>query len=224
MNKTITVALIGNDGSGKSTIAEKLLHEAPVRMRYLYMGVSIESSNYALPWSVAANWLKKRGLARGESDLASIHHVAHRRRRTGSVRTLLRVLNRLLEGGYRLLIAWLFRLRGYHVLFDRYFLFEAAPAVEQGLHPLEAWYFRVWRHAIPLPTVTIFLDGPAEILLARKGEGDAQYFEDKRGAWMAVGRGMRNFYVVDATKPVDAVYAAVWEIVSDALTHEAVSN
>jgi hypothetical protein len=197
------------------------------------MGVSIESSNYALPWSMAANWLKKRSLARSQAsaadkELASIHHVVHRRRKTGSMRTLLRVCNRLLEGGYRLAVAGVFRLRGYHVLFDRYFLFEAAPTVQDGkpvkLHPIEAWYFRVWRYAVPLPSVTIFLDGPAEILLARKGEGDAQYFEEKRSAWMDVGRSMRNFYVVDATKPVDVVYEAVWEIVSDALTREAVSS
>ena len=40
-----TIALIGADGSGKTTIAKMLLESPPAKMKYLYMGLNIESSN-----------------------------------------------------------------------------------------------------------------------------------------------------------------------------------
>ena len=44
-----TVALIGPDGAGKTTVARKLADVLPVPVRYLYMGVSTDSSNVMLP-------------------------------------------------------------------------------------------------------------------------------------------------------------------------------
>ena len=43
-----TIALIGADGSGKTTIANRLLEEQPIKLKYLYMGLNIESSNHSL--------------------------------------------------------------------------------------------------------------------------------------------------------------------------------
>ena len=40
-----TVALIGPDGAGKSTIGRKLQQISPIPMKYVYMGVNLESSN-----------------------------------------------------------------------------------------------------------------------------------------------------------------------------------
>ena len=46
-----TVALIGGDGAGKTTIADQLRDSFPLPLKYLYMGINIESSNVALPTS-----------------------------------------------------------------------------------------------------------------------------------------------------------------------------
>ena len=43
-----TVALIGPDGAGKSTIGRKLQEISPLPMKYVYMGVNLESSNLVL--------------------------------------------------------------------------------------------------------------------------------------------------------------------------------
>ena len=44
----ISVALIGPDGSGKTTIARRLEATLPVPTKYLYMGVSLDSSSSML--------------------------------------------------------------------------------------------------------------------------------------------------------------------------------
>src|SRR5437667_23836 len=44
-----TVALIGPDGAGKTTIGRRLEKSLPLPVRYLYMGVNAEASNALLP-------------------------------------------------------------------------------------------------------------------------------------------------------------------------------
>ena len=53
-----TIALIGVDGSGKTTVAKALLETCPLPLKYVYMGTSIESSNAALPTSRLIHKLK----------------------------------------------------------------------------------------------------------------------------------------------------------------------
>ena len=45
----LTIALIGPDGAGKTTVARKLEDELRPSVKYLYMGVSADSSNHMLP-------------------------------------------------------------------------------------------------------------------------------------------------------------------------------
>lgn len=62
-----SVALVGPDGAGKTTIARKLEAEPGLRVRYLYMGVSVDSSNVTLPTTRWAQRIKEilRTRARG---------------------------------------------------------------------------------------------------------------------------------------------------------------
>ena len=46
-----TVAIIGADGAGKSTVAKALEGSMPLPTKYIYMGANIESANIALPTS-----------------------------------------------------------------------------------------------------------------------------------------------------------------------------
>ena len=55
-----TVALIGGDGAGKTTVANYLVEVLPWRVKYLYMGQSTISSNAALPTTKIARILKKK--------------------------------------------------------------------------------------------------------------------------------------------------------------------
>ena len=44
-----TVALIGPDGAGKTTIGRRLEQTLPLPVRYVYMGINYEASNHVLP-------------------------------------------------------------------------------------------------------------------------------------------------------------------------------
>ncbi|HEX5579064.1 MAG TPA: hypothetical protein VFY43_05290, partial [Candidatus Limnocylindria bacterium] len=57
-----TVAIIGPDGAGKTTIARRLEESLPMPTRYLYMGWNYEASNVMLPF----NQLRQRARADGD--------------------------------------------------------------------------------------------------------------------------------------------------------------
>lgn len=212
-----TVALIGADGSGKSTIARKLTEEFPYPLRVIYMGTSLESSNYALPWSRLALKLKLRTIRRkahekGITDptYLTTHHFEHRRGNTGTIRTILRVANRVMEEWYRQIIAWSFLVRGYIVVFDRHFLFDLAPNPDQGrgqlIDRLHYWHLS---HIYPKPGLVIYLDAAPEVLIKRKSEVPTEYLQKRIDNWLEIGRRLRNFVTVDAEQPLDGVYTDV---------------
>src|SRR3954452_10639065 len=109
-----TVALIGCDGAGKTTVARALERDAGLRVRYLYMGVSADSSNHQLPTTRLAQRLKAAGATRPPAT-----SPLGRARR--SARAVLRLANRRAEEWYRQLLAQVHVRRGRIVIFDRHF-------------------------------------------------------------------------------------------------------
>jgi thymidylate kinase len=219
----VTVALIGCDGAGKTTVARALERAAGLPVRYLYMGVSAESSNRQLPSTRVAHAIKRRAAAtrRHAPAEAPPPHGVRRACRAG--RSALRLANRLAEEWYRQLIAQVFLTRGSIVVFDRHFLadyhaFDVAGAGRPLSRRIHGWLLM---HAYPRPDLVVLLDAPPEVLFARKGEGTlaslARRREDYLGLAAAPGID-RSFAVVSATQPVDAVVADVATIVREAAT------
>jgi thymidylate kinase len=117
----------------------------------------------------------------------------------------------LAEEWYRQLFSWFYQMRGYVVLYDRHFLFDFAIAVDDEPHEsLTKWLHR-WcvRHIYPCPSLVIYLDAPAEVLFARKGEWGLEALERRRQAFLQVGKQTPNFVQVDATQSLEEVYAEV---------------
>ena len=54
-----SVALIGPDGAGKTTIGRRIEHTLPLPVKYVYMGVNPDSSNYMLPTTRLKHALKR---------------------------------------------------------------------------------------------------------------------------------------------------------------------
>lgn len=217
-----TVALIGVDGAGKTTIANKLLETFPLPLKYIYMGLNIESSNYKLPTSHLILYLKLRAIKKkakqtGNTDPAYLttHHVAHRKQKRGNVGTIFRTFNRFFEAWYRLFVAWILQARGYLVLYDRYILFDMAPNVGQEgkQHPVEKAFYWTLAHFYPEPDMVIFLEAAPEILYSRKQEVPVDYLSRKTAAILAEGKKVKNFVRVDAAQPLDEVYADVTQYI-----------
>jgi thymidylate kinase len=212
----VTVALTGGDGAGKTTVARRLVETSPIPLVYLYMGPNIESSNLALPWSRLFLRLKLRSYRKvaareGITDpsFVSTHHNAHRKVQRGPVGVTLRMVNRLLEAAFRQLVAFAYQCRGYTVLYDRHFLLESVSPSGRHGRWTDRFYHWVLATLFPAPDLVVFLDAPAEVLLARKGEGTIESLQRARDTMRTQGPRLADTVTVDASRPLEDVLAEV---------------
>ncbi len=217
-----TVAIIGADGAGKTTVAKALETSSSLPVKYLYMGANIESSNHSLPTSRLILFVKRRKFRRvarreGITDPAflSTHHEAHRAVKYGTPTSLLRMFNRLADVAYRQLISWLCELRGFVVIYDRHVLFDAArPGGSRAPWPDRVYHW-ILSNAFPQPDLVVFLDAPSELLHARKQEGTIEYLDERRRAFVAQGQKAKHFVRIDASQPLERVLDDVGRCIAD---------
>jgi thymidylate kinase len=217
-----TVALIGCDGAGKTTVARRLERETDLPLRYLYMGVSADSSNRQLPTTRLAHAVKR---ARGappdtagprEPSAPAAPASLPRRVRRGT-RSTLRLANRLAEEWYRQLIALAALRRGAIVLFDRHFVadYHAADVAADGRTLSRRVHGFLLTRAYPRPDLVVFLDAPPEVLFARKGGGTLVSLARRREEYLRLARELDHVVTVPATQPLDRVTEQVEAIIRD---------
>ena len=210
-----TVALIGPDGAGKTTVAHRLEEVLPFPVEYLYMGVNPDSSNHLLPTTRAVHALRRRRGAKpdtsGPKDSRAVDAPVSRgmaRRVTRSTRSIVRLGNRLAEEWHRAIVAGVHRRRGEVVIFDRHF-FADYYAYDVAVKPRRTVSRRlhgfILARLYPKPDLVIYLDAPAEVLFARKGEGTLESLERRRREYLELGEVLDGFAVVDANRPLEAV-------------------
>jgi thymidylate kinase len=221
-SKGFSVALIGCDGAGKTTVARTLERETDLPLHYLYMGVSSDSSNRQLPTTKLAHKVKR---ARGAApDTAGPQApkpppgpASPLKRLRRSTRSTLRLTNRLAEEWYRQLIAMRALRKGSIVVFDRHFVADYHAADMTGEHRTLARRVHGWLllKTYPHPDLIVFLDAPAEVLYARKGEGTIASLTRRREEYMALRNEVEDFVVVPATQPLPDVVEQVEGIIRD---------
>jgi hypothetical protein len=165
------------------------------------MGVAPGSSNRLLPTTWLVHALRRK---RGEGSSAP----AGVGRRGGGVRALLRLANRVAEESYRQILAWWHRAHGRVVLFDRHFFadyystdVQQAASLSRRLHGL------FLAHVYPKPDLVVYLDAPAALLLARKGEGTLASLEALRSNYERLAEAAPCFVRIDASQPLERVVA-----------------
>jgi len=207
-----SVALIGPDGAGKTTIARRLAKSKGLRAKYLYMGLNVYSSNTALPTTRLMGYLKPWLLKR-PGPWSPGGNSMQGKGRPNPAKWLwfaLRLVNRLAEEWYRQLVSWWYQAQGYVVLYDRHFVFDfTAPGID--LHQSLSSRLHRWclSHLYPRPDLILYLDAPASVLYTRKKELPPPELERRRQAFIQQGKQLSNFVQVDATQPLETVYAEV---------------
>jgi thymidylate kinase len=211
----VTVALVGPDGAGKSTVARQVVAELPFPARCVYMGVNLEASSTMLPTTRLALAVKRaRG---GRSDMtgrtgSGPGQPERRRGMLAGVRSSLRMANWIAEEWYRQAIAVAQQRRGRVVVFDRHFFCDYY-AHDVVARPGRSLAGRVHgfnlRRLYPRPDLVVLLDAPAEVLHARKGEGTLETLEARRQEYLGQAGLFRRFEIVDAARPTEVVVADV---------------
>jgi thymidylate kinase len=181
------------------------------------MGVSVDSSNIALPTTRVIEYFKQ--LRRKKQGVTLSKNIPPNRRngkhKKSNLRALLRLANRLAEEWYRQFLSWNYRRQGHVVIYDRHYKFDFE--LDKVPTPNEKRRFTDWLHrwflakVYPAPDMVIYLDAPAEVLFARKGEFTLEWLESRRQAFITQGRKTPNFFQIDATQPLETVFTHVTE-------------
>jgi thymidylate kinase len=222
MTRGMTVALVGADGAGKSTLT-RLLRSAdlPRPVRTIYMGVNLEASSLMLP-TTRALLLARR--ARGHRpDLVASRLTPATDEGSGNWRRGAKDAARMsvwaLEEWLREAVAGWYTAAGNIVVFDRHFFADYYHSDVTGSGRRRGGAARVhgWmlQHLYPKPELVICLDAPADVLYSRKPEATPEWLDQRRRQYLDLAGVVPAFAVVDATRPVDAVLTEVVDIITD---------
>jgi thymidylate kinase len=210
-----SVALIGADGAGKSTVSRQVAETLQLPVKRIYMGVNLEASGLVLPttWLVLA--LKR---ARGRRpDMVGSRELRDRPRpRRHGLRGALQPIKSgartaawIGEEWFRAAVAAYWKRRGNVVVFDRHFFADyypydvARPARDRSMS--SRVHGALLRRLYPRPDLTICLDAPADVLWARKQEASPEWLEWRREQYLAMRDVVPHFVVVDAGRSPEEV-------------------
>ena len=175
-----SVALMGPDGAGKTTLARALASDPQLRARVVYMGSNVSASTLGL---ASTGWIERQRKSARRATTPLVRPLAYG--------------NRLLEQTYRSLAALALRLRGKFVVFDRHpyeLLVTEAPR-GQGAR----WRRRLLRMASPRPDLVLVLDVPPEVLRARKQEHSLEWLARQRERYRSLRLAVRGAVLLDTS-------------------------
>ena len=198
------LAVLGSDGSGKSTILEMLNARHP--HGFGFKGVRV------------FHW--RPGVVRPSRGTGPVTnpHGQHTHGCLISIAKLAFFLFDWLLGYWTHLVH--LRAKGYLVAFDRHYLDILVDPVRYR-YGGPTWLARLVARLVPKPDLVIFLEAPVELLRSRKQEVPAEEVGRQRKAYLDLVLGLRNGHVVDASKPVSGVVGQVEKIIFDWMARRA---
>lgn len=195
--KGVMLALLGTDGSGKSSVIMQLIFP-PLpgfqRTKYIHL---------------------RPRLGFKTTEKATPVTDPHRKASRSSPTSIAKILYLLFDYGVGYVLKVLpLLMQSTLVVFDRYYhdiLVDPKRYRYGGPMRLARWVGKM----IPKPDLFILLDAPPEILQVRKQEVAFEETARQREAYLEFVRGMKNGVVVDASIPLDEVVAEVNRVILD---------
>ena len=214
----LMVTFLGTDGSGKSTVMERVERD----LGPAFWG---KKQYHKRPLSSPFRWVKKYGLRpprtekreEGGGDPATGFnpHALPSRGAAYSLAKLGFWWADFVFLGY--MVEVLPRLtRPSLLLFDRYYQ-DLLVDPRRYHYGGPMWLARLVGRFVPQPHLVILLDAPPEVLRSRKQELPVEEVTRQREAYLNLVRPMSNGHVVDTSRPVEEAVAEAEEIILDYL-------
>ncbi|HMJ35914.1 MAG TPA: hypothetical protein VK501_18565 [Baekduia sp.] len=201
----VSVAVLGPDGAGKTTLVSALPGALGGDALVVYMGVNRDSRTHALPtmrW--AQRWVTPAA-AVAPTTPAPGAPAGAQPRPPARLRRIVTRVHLLLDQAYRVGVGMRARRRGRTVIFDRYLYDAEVDAVVDGRDRREQQILRWIRRRFPAPDLVVVLDAPGHVLLARKGEHDVERLDRLRRAYADIAADVPAFAVIDVRQDAAAV-------------------
>lgn len=206
LRKGLTVAIIGPDGAGKSTLARSLGASKAFPAEIVYMGGNPESSMHALPTTrLLVRYGKWKGQENRSTASAAQAPATASSKVAFAARETIKFFNELLEYSYRFMIAWAARRRRSVVIFDRYVYDAWIDAMADGASPWRWLRATLLRRLFPRPDVLLVLEASPDLLFARKGEHSPERLARVQTACRRVAGDFKRVGYIDASQPPEQV-------------------
>ena len=227
-----TIALIGADGAGKSTVTNQILQQSSIPVERIYMGANKAEATHVLFTTKLIYWLagtlRDREDQGGPPDRSKSSGAPSGllRRIVHEIKAFLRISILISEEWYRQICAWYYVARGKMVLFDRHYFVDYYyhHIIYNGDYiPLAAKLHGAMLQTLyPRPDLVILLDAPADVLYARKSEGTFEAIKKRREEYLNMSGFFNKFVVVNAAQPQEEVIKEVIKLIKN--YHDSIEN
>ena len=203
------VALLGVDGSGKSSVLQELekLFSPP-----LFAGVQVIYKHPGLFYGRLL-YPSRHSSNSGDERTVIDHYAKPPHGMVQSIAKLGFLALDWLVGYWSQIVIQ--RAKGYLVLFDRHYFLDVSVDPLRSRYGGPPWLARLIGQLLPGPDLIILLDAPIEVLQNRKQEVSSEEAVRQQLAYLELVQELPNSYVIDVSKPLEQVVHEAQQIILD---------